>query len=62
MAEKNINISQLSEVTGISRNTITNIYHEKNKRIDFNTIKTLCNFFNCTPNDLIIIDKQGKGA
>ncbi len=55
MAEQHLNITQLSAKTGISRNTITNIYHEKTTRIDLKTISTLCNFLSCTPNDLIVI-------
>lgn len=55
MAEQHLNITQLSAKTGISRNAITNIYHEKTTRIDLKTISTLCNFFSCSPNDLIII-------
>ncbi|OKL35372.1 helix-turn-helix domain-containing protein [Domibacillus mangrovi] len=62
MAVKNINITRLAEMTGISRNTITNIYHEKNTRMDLRTINTLCNFFNCTPNDLIVITKDQKAG
>lgn len=62
MARDRVNITQLSEQTGISRNTISSIYHEKSKRIDFNTIKTLCRFFKCTPNDLIVIDGKVKAA
>lgn len=55
MAEKHLNITELSEKTGISRNTIANIFHERTTRIDLKTISTLCNFFRCTPNDLILI-------
>lgn len=60
MAENHLNISTLALKTGISRNTIANIYHEKNTRIDIKTITKLCNFFGCTPNDLIIFDDESK--
>lgn len=55
MAINKLNISQLADMTGISRNTITKIYHEKGKRIDFKTINTLCNFFKCSPSDLLVV-------
>ncbi|MBD8025563.1 helix-turn-helix transcriptional regulator [Ureibacillus sp. Re31] len=60
MAERHLNITVLSEKTGISRNAIANIYHEKTTRIDLKTISKLCNFFGCTPNDLLIIGEQSK--
>lgn|GEM_PF-3273668 len=55
MAQKHINITQLSEAIGISRNAIASIYHEKTTRMDIKTITLLCNYFECTPNDLIVI-------
>ncbi len=58
MAQKHINITQLSGATGISRNTIASIYHEKTTRMDMKTITLLCNYFKCTPNDLIVIPKE----
>ena len=57
MAQKNINITQLSETIGISRNTLAGIYHEKTTRMDIKTITLLCNYFECTPNDLIVITR-----
>lgn len=58
MAEKHLNITELSEITGISRNTISNIYNEKTTRIDLKTVTVLCSYFKCTPNDLIVIDES----
>lgn len=55
MAEQRINITQLAVATGISRNTLSSIYHEKTTRIDFKTITLICKYFECTPNDLIAI-------
>lgn len=53
MGEKRSNIQDIHEKTGLSRNTITNLYHEKATRIDFSTIEKLCDFFNCTVGDLL---------
>ncbi|MEF7494729.1 helix-turn-helix transcriptional regulator [Lysinibacillus sphaericus] len=57
MAQEKINITQLSKAIGISRNTLTSIYHEKTTRVDIKTLTLLCNYFECTPNDLIVITK-----
>ena len=58
MAQKHINITQLSAAIGILRNTIASIYHEKTTRIDIKTITVICNYFECTLNDLIVIPKE----
>jgi putative transcriptional regulator len=39
--------------TGLNRNTISNLYHEKVKRIDFDTIDKLCDLFNCSLGELL---------
>jgi putative transcriptional regulator len=53
MAEHRVNITQLAAATGISRNTLSSIYHERTTRMDFKTVTMLCNYFECTPNDLL---------
>lgn len=59
MAQKFVNITQLSKAIGISRNTLTSIYYEKTTQINIKTLTLLCNYFECTPNDLIVITKDG---
>ena len=60
MGKEKVNIQDVHEGTGLNRNTISNLYHEKVKRIDFNTINQLCKYFNCQVGDILIYkeDKQ----
>lgn len=57
-----MSIQDVHEKTGLNRNTISNLYHEKAGRIDFETMNKLCTFFNCQagPGDLFeyIPDKE----
>lgn len=46
-------IRALSEATGLNRITLTKIYEGKSQRIDANTVTILCEYFNCTLNDLM---------
>lgn len=48
-----VTIQDVHEGTKLNRNTISNLYHEKAKRIDFDTIDKLCDFFNCEVGDLL---------
>lgn len=53
MGMHKLNIQDVHERTGLNRNTISNLYHEKVKRIDFDTINKFCILFNCQPGDLL---------
>ena len=45
MKEKDINISELSRATCISRTTLTALYYNTCKAIQFETLNKLCEFF-----------------
>jgi putative transcriptional regulator len=47
------NISELARVTELDRRTLTNIWDEKNKRIDYETLNKLCEHFDCNVGDLL---------
>lgn len=53
MGEKRYNIQDVYEKTGLSRGTISNLYHDKMQRIDYETLNKLCKLFNCCVGDLI---------
>lgn len=46
-------IRQLSELTGISRLSLTKLYDGDAKGIEFATLNTLCSFFDCSISDLL---------
>ncbi len=53
MGDKKLKIQDIHEETGLNRNTIANLYHEKATRIDFETIAKLCMFFDCPVSDIL---------
>ncbi len=52
MGEKRYSIVEVSRKTGLTTSTISNLYNDKVKRLDFDTLEKLCKLFNCQPNDL----------
>ena len=52
MGEKRYSIVEVSRRTGLTTSTISNLYNDKVKRLDFDTLEKLCKLFNCQPNDL----------
>ena len=52
MGETRYTIIEVSRKTGLTTSTISNLYNDKVKRLDFDTLEKLCKLFNCQPNDL----------
>jgi len=52
MGNKRMKPQEIVTLTGISRKTIYNIYNDKTKGIEFDTLDKLCFALDCTPNDL----------
>jgi len=63
LGAKRINMTELAQQTGLSRNTVFLLYHEKTERMDFSTLNKLCAALNCQPGDLLeyIPDEEGEG-
>ena len=53
MGIKKVNIQTVHEQTGLTRNTISNLYNEKTTRIDYETINKICEYFNCQVGELL---------
>ena len=58
MAERLENITTVCKNTGISRTTLTSIYHKRCKSISNDTLETLCDYFDCDIGDLLVIKKK----
>lgn len=52
MGAKKMNVQDICNVTGLARNTVTNLYKEKAARVDYNTMEKLCEALGCTIGDL----------
>ena len=52
MGKKRYTIQDVHKQTGLSRNTISNLYNDKATRIDYDTVGKLCRLFGCSLNEL----------
>lgn len=48
-----MSIQDINTKTKLNRNTISNLYHEKVTRIDYETLDKLCQLFDCQLSDLM---------
>ncbi len=52
MGSKRVRIAEIARITGLTNDTISKIYNDKTKGIDFKTLDKLCWALECTPNDI----------
>ena len=57
-----LSIQDVHEKTGLNRATVSNLYHEKVNRIDFETMEKICKLFKIGPGELfeVIQDDENK--
>ena len=55
-----MNIQDVCNKTGLSRNTVAFLYHEKVKAVNFETIAKLCELFDCDVGDMLEMDKTNQ--
>lgn len=56
MGQSRYSIQDVHNKTGLARSTVTQLYHDKATRIDFETIEKLCALFRCSLNDFLILE------
>ena len=58
--KRRITLEDIKRDTGISKNALSNLNKETFSGIKFDTLEALCLYFNCTPNDLIVITREAN--
>ena len=63
MGKHRYSIQDVHEKTGLSRNAVSNLYNDKARRIDYETLEKLCKLFKCPVSDLIeyVENEEGTG-
>ncbi len=54
-------IKEVHDKTGLSRLTVSGLYHETVKRADFDTIERLCRLFQCPVGELLELTEEQEG-
>ena len=53
LGERRIKISHLADRTGLSRNTLTNLYYDKTTRYDQHVLNAVCRALDCQLGNLL---------
>lgn len=60
MGQYRYSIQDVHNKTGLARSTVTQLYHDKATRIDFETIEKLCALFQCEITELLKLESKKK--
>ena len=60
MGINKMTIQEVHEKTGLSRNAVSDLYHENVKLIRLDTIERLCELFDVQPGELLEWVKKGQ--
>ena len=52
MGYRRLQIADVAKIAHLKYTTVANLYYDKTKGIDFETMNKLCFALECTPNDL----------
>lgn len=52
LGRKRIRMSELQKMTGLSQTAIINLYYNKTKSVNFETMNKICNALECTTQEL----------
>lgn len=55
---KNITITHLSNVTGISRTTLTSLYYKRTEKLSLEVLDKICETLNCTISDIYEYNRE----
>lgn len=61
LGERLLKISDIHEVTNISRSTLTNFYYQRNTNMELNTLFKICDFLNVPLSELIEYRPKKEG-
>ncbi len=50
-------IQDVCNETGLARNTVANLYYDKVKRVDYDTMDRLCKMFHCEIGELFLYEE-----
>ena len=53
MGHRKVRVVEVARACNLNRSTVSSLYFERARRIDFDTVEKLCRYFNCQVGDLL---------
>ena len=54
-------VSELARQTGISRTTLTALYYDRSKGVEFHVVDRICSALSCSMGDLFVWEEDDNG-
>ena len=58
LGKKRMKMSELSELSGVNKNSILSLYHNRSRRIDLDVMEKLCKALDCDLAELLRYTKD----
>lgn len=58
LGKKRMKMSELSELSGVNKNSILSLYHNRSRRIDLDVMEKLCKALDCDLTELLRYTKD----
>jgi putative transcriptional regulator len=55
MGQRKVRVVEVARACGLNRSTVSSLYFERARRIDFDTVEKLCRYFQCEVGDLLAV-------
>lgn len=59
LGEKRLKMSDVVRGTGLAKNTVLALYHDRVRKVDYHVLGKLCAFLNCQVGDLLVFVPDG---
>lgn len=61
LGRKRLKMSELSDLAGLNKNTVLNLYHDRSTRIEFQVLDKICAALDIQPGELLewVPDEEG---
>jgi putative transcriptional regulator len=63
LGSRRLKMADVVRGTGLAKNTVLALYHDRVRKVDYEVLGKLCRFLNCQPGDLLVYvpDEEQKG-
>ncbi|ACX53073.1 transcriptional regulator, XRE family [Ammonifex degensii KC4] len=58
LGERRMKMSELARKTGLAKNTILALYHDRVRKVDYRVLEKICEALGCQVGDLLVYEPE----
>ncbi|ACX52297.1 transcriptional regulator, XRE family [Ammonifex degensii KC4] len=60
LGERRMKMSELARKTGLAKNTILALYHDRVRKVDYRVLEKICEALGCQVGDLLVYEPEDR--